>query len=469
MKISACIIARDESEFLPGCLDTLVGAVDEIIVVDTGSVDNTVAIANAAGARVLHAPWEHDFAKARNVALNAARGDWILVIDADERLLDIVPWRSASFASHHAYSVTLRSYVDGKPVKSHQAIRFFRNDPRIRYERPVHESVEPSLERLGIQHVHLPSLVLDHFGYEPEVVRARGKHERNRSILARHYAHHPEDIYSSWKYAQELEGEEQLAVLDATMTLAIASETPLHRTSWGATAAALWIRRLRLTGRHADARDAVRSLPIGLSPAFDLECALAAAARGDLETAWQRAPDGPAGRLVRGRVLRLAGRHHEALDAIGPVRGEHAGWAAWEIQAAALAEREFQQAAKAVEAAAQIGADRWTRLASAALLMDSGDLVHAERALNDLAVGADEVAARARRELALLAVMQRAPEAMDAIQRFAAYDVHTASLRQAMHPAYGLQVPPLDEGLPRDTVNALADSWVRALGFGAVG
>jgi hypothetical protein len=82
--ISACVIAQDEEERLPACLDSLAFC-DEVVVVDGGSRDATVAIAERAGARVIHQTWL-GFAAQRNVALDEARGDWVLEVDADERV-----------------------------------------------------------------------------------------------------------------------------------------------------------------------------------------------------------------------------------------------------------------------------------------------------------------------------------------------------------------------------------------------
>ncbi|MGO9882155.1 MAG: glycosyltransferase family 2 protein, partial [Solirubrobacteraceae bacterium] len=84
--LSGALIVRDESRVLSDCLASIREIVDEIVVVDTGSVDDSVEIARRYGARVIHHPWRDDFAQARNAALDAARGEWILYIDADERL-----------------------------------------------------------------------------------------------------------------------------------------------------------------------------------------------------------------------------------------------------------------------------------------------------------------------------------------------------------------------------------------------
>src|SRR5262245_26176839 len=84
--VSAALIVKNEEHFLPGCLASLERCVDEVVVVDTGSSDASVDIATSAGARLFHHKWENDFAAARNVGLDAVSSDWVLYIDADERL-----------------------------------------------------------------------------------------------------------------------------------------------------------------------------------------------------------------------------------------------------------------------------------------------------------------------------------------------------------------------------------------------
>src|SRR5207249_3515175 len=83
---SLCMIVKNEEQFLVDCLASMRDAVDEIIIVDTGSTDATVELAEAAGAKVFHYPWQDDFAAARNESISHATGKWILWMDADERL-----------------------------------------------------------------------------------------------------------------------------------------------------------------------------------------------------------------------------------------------------------------------------------------------------------------------------------------------------------------------------------------------
>ena len=84
IKISACYIVKNESENLAKSLESLRGQVDEIILVDTGSVDDTIKVAKSFGAKIFYETWHDDFSAPRNVALSHAGGDWIIFLDADE-------------------------------------------------------------------------------------------------------------------------------------------------------------------------------------------------------------------------------------------------------------------------------------------------------------------------------------------------------------------------------------------------
>ena len=81
------MIVKNEEEMLPGCLEAVRDAVDEMVIVDTGSSDRTVEIAESFGAKVVHFPWNGSFADARNCSLDHATGDWVLYLDADEHLV----------------------------------------------------------------------------------------------------------------------------------------------------------------------------------------------------------------------------------------------------------------------------------------------------------------------------------------------------------------------------------------------
>jgi hypothetical protein len=160
-----------------------------MIVVDTGSTDRTKEIAISCGAKVLDFPWIDDFSVARNQALEAAHGKWILVLDADEYLppVSIQAIRaltSSTDAADRAYHLVNKSTTDeGRTGMSGLIVRLFPNDQRVRYEWPVHEQVVTSLQRANIP-VENTQIEIIHTGYSsPEVNSA--KQERNLRILER--------------------------------------------------------------------------------------------------------------------------------------------------------------------------------------------------------------------------------------------------------------------------------------------
>ncbi len=141
------MIVRDEEELLPGCLESVRGVVQEIVAVDTGSTDATPDIVRAHHGLLLRHAWREDFSAARNVSLDAATGDWVLWMDADERLRPEEHGRLRRLiqgnTSADAFLVPIRSETPtGAQVT--QGHRLFRNRKGIRFSGRVHEQVSPS-------------------------------------------------------------------------------------------------------------------------------------------------------------------------------------------------------------------------------------------------------------------------------------------------------------------------------------
>jgi glycosyltransferase involved in cell wall biosynthesis/Tfp pilus assembly protein PilF len=192
IQLSLCMIVRDEEERLGRCLDSVKGLVDEIVVVDTGSRDRTVEIAQSHGAVMGHFPWCDDFSAARNVSLSLASGEWILWLDAD----DLMP------AEYHAdiralleqgrdkgYFFVLDDH--GYENVSCLQMRLFPNLVGVEFVMPIHEQVTPSLAHLGVEMVPT-SIRVVHTGYTtPEVVGA--KKDRYLGIMERWLESHPGD------------------------------------------------------------------------------------------------------------------------------------------------------------------------------------------------------------------------------------------------------------------------------------
>jgi tetratricopeptide (TPR) repeat protein len=216
--ISLCLIARDEEAMLPGCLASAKGAVDQIVLVDTGSSDRTCEVAQAAGALVLRRPWDDDFSAPRNLAARHATGDWILVLDADERL--------AAGAGQILRKVARRASFDVGMVRLHNAAsagdaeaavlsgaarrgpvvllpRLVRRTPDLAWTGAIHENVGEWLLRRRGSRAAVP-VDLVHYGYvQDEALMAR-KAERNVALLQRRVELEPDDITPHGYLALEL-------------------------------------------------------------------------------------------------------------------------------------------------------------------------------------------------------------------------------------------------------------------------
>jgi tetratricopeptide (TPR) repeat protein len=193
--LSATLIVRDEAEHLPDCLSSIARVVDEIVVVDTGSTDGTAAIARDAGAIVIARPWDGHFGDARNAALQVAHGEWILYIDADERLTAGAELRECLARTSASAVAGLVRFRPARRLTRYWEYRLFRNRPDIRFHGAIHETMLPDIERLvseqGCEVTETPAQI-DHFGYEGD---QNAKHRRNQPLLERQLRDDPERIY----------------------------------------------------------------------------------------------------------------------------------------------------------------------------------------------------------------------------------------------------------------------------------
>ena len=200
--VSLCMIVKNEERFLEQCLASAHGMVDEIVVVDTGSTDSTVAIAQRFGARVQTREWRNDFAWARNEALKLATKRWVLVLDADEEILPESREALALLKSAPAYNVGVwvrcQNRADdyqGTGAMSHALVRLFPNHERIKYRGLIHEFVAMDDDATGIKAVPSPVSIVHH-GYLKEVVAQRNKGERNLEIVKAATEQDPSDPFN---------------------------------------------------------------------------------------------------------------------------------------------------------------------------------------------------------------------------------------------------------------------------------
>jgi tetratricopeptide (TPR) repeat protein len=204
--LSLSMIVRDEAERLAACLRSLQGFVDEMVVVDTGSSDDTVAIAEGLGATVHRIDWPGDFAPARNQALQWVSGDWVLVLDADEQLRPEArePLRQLMEQPELLLVNLLRQELGALQSPYSNVSRLFRRHPAIRWSRAYHSLVDDSVAELLQREPHwriadcsTPALL--HDGYRPELLSAGNKAARLRSAMEAELLARPDDPYACAK------------------------------------------------------------------------------------------------------------------------------------------------------------------------------------------------------------------------------------------------------------------------------
>ncbi len=190
VRISACVIAKNEADNLARCLQSVKPIVNEMIVVDTGSTDDTVSIAQGLGARTYFYQWGNDFAAARNYALKQAKGDWIIFLDADEYIVaekipNVRPFIEQAHANQMIESVIClmenTGGLDGTLRGCNPTVRIFRNGREIRYIGKVHEAIYKKGKPTKAVVDSEQAIVIRHTGYTRASLAS--KLERNNILL----------------------------------------------------------------------------------------------------------------------------------------------------------------------------------------------------------------------------------------------------------------------------------------------
>lgn len=195
--ISLCMIVRNEEEWIRQAIESVKPIVSEIIVVDTGSDDQTVKIAEELGAKVFHQPWENDFAKHRNYSIEQATGDWILILDADEAIAkrDLQTLQEQTKDRSICWEFLQRHYTNDhrlsefKPVTGEypewefdnggyfesNCVRMFPNREGLNYQGRVHELVEHSIRQKGAHKIQRTPVRIQHYGHTDKVLAKKDK------------------------------------------------------------------------------------------------------------------------------------------------------------------------------------------------------------------------------------------------------------------------------------------------------
>lgn len=188
------MIVRDEEETIAAALRSARDIVADVVVVDTGSVDDTVTIARQFTRQLYTFPWKDDFAAARNAALEKSRGDWVLWLDGDEELelLDADAWRESfrrKASSADALLVPMINYY-GTRVRDTEAhlysgFRLLRAGAGLRYKQAIHEHLDVKPGETRLDYDPVAGIRIRHYGYMDSFVERKQKHARNMELLAK--------------------------------------------------------------------------------------------------------------------------------------------------------------------------------------------------------------------------------------------------------------------------------------------
>ena len=202
VRLALTLIARNEARCIERCLLSAQPLVDHMVVLDTGSTDDTPAIARRCGATVLQGPWTEDFSAARNHVLEAASAQWHLVLDADEWFdAATAPDALRRFTDQHPQTVgslCVRNSFDLQGAVEHTEVWLSRLLPgEVRYQGRIHEQPQH-----GHPVVRLPVLV-HHDGYRS--AQAQGKATRNMALLHAELQARPSDPYLHYQLGTQYE------------------------------------------------------------------------------------------------------------------------------------------------------------------------------------------------------------------------------------------------------------------------
>lgn len=190
-KLTLSMIVKNEEKYLSGCLESVKDVADEIIIVDTGSTDKTIEIAEEFDAKVFHFSWINDFSAARNFALSKSIGEWILYLDADERLSEISKSELLKVTAS-ANKLGVRCLVNS--IDSHRNnsqmmkyTRLFKNDSNIKFSGKAHEQIESSLAQSSYEIID-SNIEIIHLGYDVPEDELKNKARRNLELLLSDYS-----------------------------------------------------------------------------------------------------------------------------------------------------------------------------------------------------------------------------------------------------------------------------------------
>lgn len=205
--IDLCMIVKNEEKYLKKCLNNIKDLINNIIIVDTGSTDNTIEIAREFNAKIYNYKWTNDFSEARNFSISKATSKWILILDADE-ILDIESKdKLINFINQtkcDGCHFLVKNYIDEELINYtvHYAFRLFRNYKGYKFKGKIHEQINNDIVEVKNK-FSKEDIILHHYGYLESVTKEKNKRERNIPIILEALKENPNDSFQLFNLGNE--------------------------------------------------------------------------------------------------------------------------------------------------------------------------------------------------------------------------------------------------------------------------
>ncbi len=240
IRLSLCMIMRNEEPCLEACLLSVSDLVDEMIIVDTGSTDQSVALAEKFGAKVYHHSWESDFALARNQSIGYAQKEWILIMDADERISEaaydwLIVFKSRPQLARIYQTQIVNLDQAGQAINAFFMQRLFPNTVGLKFRSAIHECLifnDSMSQPMPINETTLEIPFFYHIGTQPFHIERQQKRQRNFEILnieTAKYPHEPHLLYHLANAYRNLgQTSQAISVFQQIFRLRAANDNPDH-------------------------------------------------------------------------------------------------------------------------------------------------------------------------------------------------------------------------------------------------
>ena len=259
--LGLCMIVKNEENNIARCLESVKDIVDEIVVVDTGSDDKTIEIAQRYGAKIFYYKWDDSFSSARNYSIEQSSCDWILLLDADEQfdksdteqLIDFINTSDKDGAHFE-----INNYVGDSTAEScsvHSAFRLLRNNGQYHFVGEIHEQITKKSGKTKSDRFSTLNVKLYHYGYMRDEIIRKNKRERNIPLLEKQLKSDPKNSFVLFNL-----GNEYLAMNDFKKALSYYLESLKYFDYTQGYTPHLYFRTVNCLLNMNDCRDALKYL-----------------------------------------------------------------------------------------------------------------------------------------------------------------------------------------------------------------